>query len=261
MLTCHRQAATHAYIDPRLDCFSSLSSCSSIVGASAAPLALAASAQRDGGLPRATPEAVGMSSERLQSATAILRQYVADRKIAGARRRRGAARQARLPRAGRPAEPRVESADDRALAVPHLLDDQGGDRRRVMMLVEEGKLRAHRSRVEVPARVQERRWCRTAARARRAAVARDHHPGSAAAHVGPQPSHVGAVSTTARCARASIGLPQFVVNITKAPLLEDPGTRFRYSEATTVLGRIVEVVVQAELRRVRDRRASCSRSA
>ena len=28
----------------------------------------------------------------------------------------------------------------------------------------------------------------------------------------------------------SIGLPQFVVNITKAPLLEDPGTRFRYSE-------------------------------
>ncbi len=40
----------------------------------------------------------------------------------------------------------------------------------------------------------------------------------------------------------SIDLPQFVVNITKAPLLEDPGTRFRYSEATTVLGRIVEVV-------------------
>ena len=38
-------------------------------------------------------------------------------------------------------------------------------------------------------------------------------------------------------------VPQFVVNITKAPLLEDPGTRFRYSEATTVLGRIVERVV------------------
>jgi CubicO group peptidase (beta-lactamase class C family) len=40
----------------------------------------------------------------------------------------------------------------------------------------------------------------------------------------------------------AITLPQFVVNITKAPLLEDPGTRFRYSEATTVLGRLVEVV-------------------
>ena len=35
-------------------------------------------------MPRATPEAVGMSSERLQAATALLRQFVADRKIAGA---------------------------------------------------------------------------------------------------------------------------------------------------------------------------------
>lgn len=40
----------------------------------------------------------------------------------------------------------------------------------------------------------------------------------------------------------SIALPQFVVNITKAPLLEDPGTRYRYSEGTTVLGRIAEVI-------------------
>jgi CubicO group peptidase (beta-lactamase class C family) len=37
-------------------------------------------------------------------------------------------------------------------------------------------------------------------------------------------------------------LPQFIVNITKAPLMEDPGTRFRYSEGTSVLGRIVELV-------------------
>jgi len=36
-------------------------------------------------------------------------------------------------------------------------------------------------------------------------------------------------------------LPQFITKITRAPLMEDPGTRFRYSEATTVLGRLVEV--------------------
>jgi CubicO group peptidase (beta-lactamase class C family) len=42
----------------------------------------------------------------------------------------------------------------------------------------------------------------------------------------------------------SIDLRQFVVNITKAPLMEDPGTRFRYSEATTVLGRIIEVLAK-----------------
>ena len=39
----------------------------------------------------------------------------------------------------------------------------------------------------------------------------------------------------------AIGLPQFVRNIVQVPLMEDPGTRFRYSEATTVLGRLVEI--------------------
>jgi CubicO group peptidase (beta-lactamase class C family) len=36
-------------------------------------------------------------------------------------------------------------------------------------------------------------------------------------------------------------LPTFVENITRVPLMEDPHTRFRYSEATTVLGRLVEI--------------------
>jgi CubicO group peptidase (beta-lactamase class C family) len=39
----------------------------------------------------------------------------------------------------------------------------------------------------------------------------------------------------------SIALPQFVRNIVKVPLMEDPGTRYRYSESTTVLGRLVEI--------------------
>ena len=39
----------------------------------------------------------------------------------------------------------------------------------------------------------------------------------------------------------AIGLPEFVRNIVSVPLMEDPGTRFRYSESTTVLGRLVEI--------------------
>ncbi len=35
-------------------------------------------------LPRATPESVGLDSVRLQAATDLLKQFVADRKIAGA---------------------------------------------------------------------------------------------------------------------------------------------------------------------------------
>lgn len=36
-------------------------------------------------------------------------------------------------------------------------------------------------------------------------------------------------------------LPVFIGKITRAPLMEDPHTRFRYSEATTVVGRLIEV--------------------
>jgi CubicO group peptidase (beta-lactamase class C family) len=36
-------------------------------------------------------------------------------------------------------------------------------------------------------------------------------------------------------------LPTFIAKIARAPLMEDPHTRFRYSEATTVLGRLVEI--------------------
>jgi CubicO group peptidase (beta-lactamase class C family) len=36
-------------------------------------------------------------------------------------------------------------------------------------------------------------------------------------------------------------LPQFIANIVRVPLMEDPGTRYRYSESPTVVGRLVEI--------------------
>lgn len=36
-------------------------------------------------------------------------------------------------------------------------------------------------------------------------------------------------------------LPQFVDNIVRQPLMEDPGTRYRYSESPTVVGHLIEV--------------------
>ncbi|MGC4084680.1 MAG: serine hydrolase domain-containing protein [Vicinamibacterales bacterium] len=39
----------------------------------------------------------------------------------------------------------------------------------------------------------------------------------------------------------AIDLPRFVRNITRVPLIDDPGARYRYSESTTVLGRLVEI--------------------
>jgi CubicO group peptidase (beta-lactamase class C family) len=39
----------------------------------------------------------------------------------------------------------------------------------------------------------------------------------------------------------AIPLPKFIDNIVRAPLMEDPATRYRYSEGTTVVGRLVEI--------------------
>jgi CubicO group peptidase (beta-lactamase class C family) len=39
----------------------------------------------------------------------------------------------------------------------------------------------------------------------------------------------------------AITLERFIENVTRVPLREDPGTRFRYSASPTVLGRLVEV--------------------
>jgi len=36
-------------------------------------------------------------------------------------------------------------------------------------------------------------------------------------------------------------LPQFIANLVRVPLMEDPGTRYRYSEGPTVVGRLVEI--------------------
>jgi len=36
-------------------------------------------------------------------------------------------------------------------------------------------------------------------------------------------------------------MAQFIANLVRVPLMEDPGTRYRYSEGTTVLGRLVEI--------------------
>jgi CubicO group peptidase (beta-lactamase class C family) len=39
----------------------------------------------------------------------------------------------------------------------------------------------------------------------------------------------------------TITMAQFIANLMRVPLMEEPGTRYRYSEGTSVLGRLVEV--------------------
>jgi len=192
-------------------------------------------------LPRATPDAVGMSTERLQLATAILRQYVADRKIAGAVA--AVARRGKLvylePVGLQSLEskaPMTERSLFRIYSMTKAVTSVA-----VMMLVEDGKLRltdpASKFLPEFKNVMVQDDGTGAPRRPSREITIQD-----LLLHTSGLSHRTSELYRRLQVRSRLIALPQFVVNITKAPLLEDPGTRFRYSEGTTVLGRIVEVV-------------------
>ena len=203
--------------------------------------ALHGAAQRDGGMMRATPESVGMSTERLQNATALLRQSVADRRIAGAVA--AVARRGRLiylePVGLQSLETRVPMTDRSLFRIYSMT--KAVTSVAVMMLADDDKLRitdpVSKYLPEFNTVMVQEGGSGAPRRPSRDLTIQDlllHTSGL---------SHRTSDLYRERQVRSrAIGLPQFVVNITRAPLMEDPGTRFRYSEGTTVLGRIVEVV-------------------
>jgi CubicO group peptidase (beta-lactamase class C family) len=191
-------------------------------------------------LPRATPESVGLDPARLQAATDLLKQYVADRKIAGAVA--AVARHGKVPylesvgvqdlQTGAPMTERslfrIYSMTKSVTAVA------------VMMLHEQGRFALNDPvskflpefkdvvvtlEPEVATRKPEREM-----------TVQD-----LLLHTSGLSHRTSPLYRNARVRSRSITLPQFVTNIARTPLMEDPGTRYRYSEATTVLGRLVEV--------------------
>ena len=201
------------------------------------------SAQRAGGppLPRAIPEAAGMSSERMQQATALLRQYVADRRIAGAVA--AVARRGKLvylePVGLQSLESRTPMTERSLFRIYSMT--KAVTAVSVMMLVEEGKIQltdpASKFLPEFQNVMVQEGGTGTARKPSRQITIQD-----LLLHTSGLSHRTSELYRGLQVRSRSIALPQFIVNITKAPLLEDPGTRFRYSEATTVLGRIVEVV-------------------
>ena len=199
------------------------------------------SAQREGGMPRATPESVGMSGERLQAATTLLRQFVADRKIVGA--------VAAVARRGKviylepvglqnleSKAPMTEASLFRVYSMTKAVTAVG-----VMMLVEEGKLRLSDPASKYLPEFKNVKVQEGGTGAPRS-PSREINVQDLLLHTSGLSHRTSDLYRQRQVRSRNIGLPQFVTNITSAPLLEDPGTRFRYSEATTVLGRMIEVV-------------------
>lgn len=192
------------------------------------------------GLPRATPESAGMSNDKLQAATALLRQFVADRKISGAVA--GVARRGKivyLEAVGlQSVETRAPMAERSLFRVYSMT--KAVTAVAVMMLVEEGKLRlADPASKFLPefrnVKVQDGGTGAPRSPSREITI-RD-----LLLHTSGLSHRTSDLYRRLQVRSRAQALPQFVTNITHAPLLEDPGTRFRYSEATTVLGRVIEV--------------------
>jgi CubicO group peptidase (beta-lactamase class C family) len=192
-----------------------------------------------GGGAHAQTPAAGVSADGLARANALLDEFVRDRKIAGA--------VAAVARHGRVVSMHAAGVQDVSTGSPMTARSlfriysmtKSVTAVAVMMLWEEGSLK-----LEDPVQKYIPDFSRVV-------VASDGatRPPSRAITIEDLLLHTSGLNhrTSDEYRRAgvrdrSMTLPTFIGNVVRVPLMEDPGTRYRYSEATTVLGRVVEVV-------------------
>jgi CubicO group peptidase (beta-lactamase class C family) len=186
------------------------------------------------------PESAGLSSPRLQEATDLLGRFVEERKIAGAVAavsRRGKLAylhasgvqdlQTRTPMSARSLF-RIYSMTKPVTAVA------------VMMLHEEGRFHLEDPVSKYLPEFSKLRVM-TSAEGETRAPAAEVTVRDLLLHTSGLSHRTSELYRRLEVRSRSITMGQFIANITRAPLMEDPGTRYRYSEATTVLGRLVEI--------------------
>jgi CubicO group peptidase (beta-lactamase class C family) len=188
--------------------------------------------------PRAPPESVGLNPAKLAEATALLNQYVADKKVAGAVAavaRRGKLvyvatagvqdLEARTPMSERSLF-RIYSMTKAVTAVA------------AMMLHERGKFQ-----LSDPAS----KYIPELGKVTVSADGSTRPPSRAITvedlllHTSGLNHRTSEIYRREKVRSRSETLPRFIANIVRVPLMEDPGTRYRYSEGTTVVGRLVEI--------------------
>src|SRR5262245_36036468 len=190
-------------------------------------------------LPRAAPERVGLSTPRLADATALLQRFVAEQKIAGAVA--GVARKGKLVY--------LEAVGSQELATRAPMTERSLFRIysmtkpvtavSVMMLYEEGKFR-----LDDPVSKYLPEFNDVQVAVPGAAPRRPSRPitiEDLLLHTSGLNHRTSEEYRTAQVRSRLDSLPQFVTKIVRAGLMEDPGTRYRYSESPTVLGRLVEI--------------------
>jgi CubicO group peptidase (beta-lactamase class C family) len=189
---------------------------------------------------RPVPDAVGVIPAKLSEATDLLNRYVAEQKIAGA--------VAAVSRKGKPAYLAAVGVQDLSTRAP--MTDRSLFRIysmtkpvtavAAMMLHEEGRFR-----LDDPVSKYLPEFNEVTVLGSPGAMPRPPTRGISVRdlllHTSGLSHRTSDVYRAARVRSRSITIPQFITNIVRVPLMEDPGTRYRYSEAPTVVGRLIEV--------------------
>jgi CubicO group peptidase (beta-lactamase class C family) len=191
-------------------------------------------------LPRARPEAAGLSSARLHEASDLLNRYVAEQRIAGAVAavaRRGQVGyleavgvqdlQTRVPMTERSLF-RIYSMTKPVTAVA------------VMMLHEERRFTLDDPVAKFIPEFKNVVVAGEQGAAPRAAT-RPITVRDLLLHTSGLNHRTSEIYRREQVRTRTMTMAQFIANLVRVPLMEDPGTRYRYSEATTVLGRLVEI--------------------
>ena len=191
-------------------------------------------------LPSAAPETIGLAPAPLAEATALLRQFVADGKIAGA-----VAAVARHGSVGYLEAVGVQDLQTRAPMTSRSLFRIYSMAKpvtavAVMMLHEDGKFRLDDAVSKYLPEFAEVKVVDAPGAPPRAPT-RPITVEDLLLHTSGLSHRTSDLYRTLGVRSRADTLPVFIGKITKAPLMEDPHTRFRYSEATTVLGRLVEI--------------------
>ena len=189
-------------------------------------------------LPRAAPESVGLSSATLREATALVQQFVADRKIAGA--------VAAVARKGQLAyleavgvqdleskAPMTERSVFRIYSMTRPITAVAA-----MMLHEEGKFRLEDP---ISKYLPEFRRVMVAATEGQRRPAREITVEDLLLHTSGINDRQSDIYRREKVRSRAEPLPQLMANIVRVGLAEDPGTRHRYGESTSVVGRLIEV--------------------
>lgn len=191
-------------------------------------------------MPTAPPASIGLAPEALAESTALLEQFAADGKIAG-----GVAAIARRSQIGYMKAVGVQDLTTKAPMTERSLFRIYSMTKAVtavaaMMLHDEGRFHLDDPVSKYLPDFAEVRVVEAPGAAPRAPV-RPISVEDLLLHTSGLSHRTSDLYRTLGVRSRADTLPAFIRKITAAPLMEDPHTRFRYSEATTVLGRLVEI--------------------